>query len=396
MAKPSSPKPSVLQRARLSFSKSSRESSTPEGSIHALDPPRDNQPSSLLPDLKPDDVVIAVMGVTGVGKSSFIACLSETAVVGDGLKSCTAAISIHAAFLDGRKVYLIDTPGFDDTTRTDTSILIEIATWLKQSYDDKIQLAGVVYIHRISDSRVRGSGTQNIALFKEICGAEALPCVVLATSMWDLVPREKAEQRERDLISKEEFWGGLIRHGCRVARHDNGSASAAMIIRHILSQKWPEAFQIQNEMAEGTPLIMTKAGKVLGERLDKKTKENEDEAKRLKDEIERLKAMTAEAERKAQEERHNREQQEEKVRQEEQQRLAQEERKAQEEKANQKSGEELRRRAEQAEKRAEEAEKRAQAERLRRLEERAERAEKEAERLVKEKEDLKKGWCSVM
>lgn len=309
----------------------------------------------------------------------------------------TAAISIHATFLDGRKAYLIDTPGFDDTTRTDTSVLIEIATWLKKSYDDKIQLAGVVYIHRISDSRVRGSGTQNIALFKEICGAEALPCVVLATSMWDLVPREKAEQREQDLISKEEFWGGLIRHGCRVARHDNGSASAAMIIRHILSQKWPEAFQIQNEMAEGTPLIMTKAGKVLGERLDKKTKENEDETKRLKDEIERLKAMNAEAERKAQEEeRHNRERQEEKGNQEEPQRLAEEERRTQEENGNQKLEEALRR-AKEAEKRADEAEKREQAEKIKRLQERAERAEKEAKRLAKEKEELKGwGWCSVM
>ncbi len=39
---------------------------------------------------RPDDVVIAVMGVTGVGKSTFISHFSKTAVVGDGVKSCEA------------------------------------------------------------------------------------------------------------------------------------------------------------------------------------------------------------------------------------------------------------------------------------------------------------------
>ncbi|KAK1757755.1 hypothetical protein QBC47DRAFT_400088 [Echria macrotheca] len=72
------------------------------------------------------------MGVTGAGKSKFISHLSKTAVVGDDIKSCTTSISIHATFLDGLNIYLIDTPGFDDTTRPDTEILREIAVWLKK------------------------------------------------------------------------------------------------------------------------------------------------------------------------------------------------------------------------------------------------------------------------
>ena len=48
-----------------------------------------------------------------------------------GLESCTAEIQVADEFiLDGRMVTLIDTPGFDDTTRRDTEILKMIAFFL--------------------------------------------------------------------------------------------------------------------------------------------------------------------------------------------------------------------------------------------------------------------------
>lgn len=51
--------------------------------------------------------------------------------VGADLGSCTAEVQLADKFtLDGRQVVLIDTPGFDDTTRSDTDILRNIATFL--------------------------------------------------------------------------------------------------------------------------------------------------------------------------------------------------------------------------------------------------------------------------
>jgi hypothetical protein len=51
--------------------------------------------------------------------------------VGRGLQSCTSVVQAAAPFeLDGRRVLLIDTPGFDDTTRSDTDILKMIAHFL--------------------------------------------------------------------------------------------------------------------------------------------------------------------------------------------------------------------------------------------------------------------------
>ena len=47
------------------------------------------------------------------------------------VESCTAEVQLADEFtLDGRKVILIDTPGFDDTSKSDTDILKIIALFL--------------------------------------------------------------------------------------------------------------------------------------------------------------------------------------------------------------------------------------------------------------------------
>jgi putative ribosome biogenesis GTPase RsgA len=54
--------------------------------------------------------------------------------ISEGLESCTHAVDVARAFeLGGRQVVLIDTPGFDDTNRSDTEILDTIAAFLGTS-----------------------------------------------------------------------------------------------------------------------------------------------------------------------------------------------------------------------------------------------------------------------
>jgi hypothetical protein len=54
--------------------------------------------------------------------------------VGDDLESCTDAVEISPPFtLNNRTVYLIDTPGFDDTVKSDAGVLREIALCLAES-----------------------------------------------------------------------------------------------------------------------------------------------------------------------------------------------------------------------------------------------------------------------
>ena len=51
--------------------------------------------------------------------------------ISDGLESCTADVSeFEVKDPDGRDVVFVDTPGFDDTYKSDIEILTQIAEWL--------------------------------------------------------------------------------------------------------------------------------------------------------------------------------------------------------------------------------------------------------------------------
>jgi predicted GTPase len=72
------------------------------------------------------------MGATGSGKTTLINLASGSNLrVGRGLKSCTSTVQTSMPFeFDDRRVVLIDTPGFDDTNKSDTDILRMIAHYL--------------------------------------------------------------------------------------------------------------------------------------------------------------------------------------------------------------------------------------------------------------------------
>jgi predicted GTPase len=54
--------------------------------------------------------------------------------VGKSLESCTAEVKTSEVFtLNGQEVVLIDTPGFNDTNKTDTEILRLIARFLEST-----------------------------------------------------------------------------------------------------------------------------------------------------------------------------------------------------------------------------------------------------------------------
>lgn len=88
----------------------------------------------------------------------------------------------------GRVGYLIDTPGFDDTTRSDTDILKEIVDVLNRLYTQKIRL---IYLHRISDVRMQGSAVRNLDMLRSLCGEDAFPNIALESTMWQTLDDPK-------------------------------------------------------------------------------------------------------------------------------------------------------------------------------------------------------------
>lgn len=66
---------------------------------------------------------------TGSGKSSFINLVRGSNLrVGEDLESCTTEVQTSVVFeLDGKRTILVDTPGFDDTAKSDAEVLSVIA-----------------------------------------------------------------------------------------------------------------------------------------------------------------------------------------------------------------------------------------------------------------------------
>ena len=78
--------------------------------------------------------------------------------VGDGLLSCSREVQRSKPFdLNGRKVVMIDTPGFDDSTRSDTEILKTIATYLAETWVFKAAFR----ISNITDTKTGIVPTEN-------------------------------------------------------------------------------------------------------------------------------------------------------------------------------------------------------------------------------------------
>lgn len=221
-----------------------------------------------------DRDTVAIMGCTGSGKTTFVNLVSgSTLRVGDGLESCTTKVQISRPFeLNNRHVELIDTPGFDDTTKSDADILNMIATYLCDTYREGKKLAGVIYLHRISDFRFGGVATRNFKMFRELCGETTLKNVVIVTTMWSEVAAAKGAARETELATNTKFFKSAIDKQALLLRHDNTLSSAQRILSHIIHNQ-PLSLRIQEEVVtEGKDISQTAAGEELGRELAAQTR----------------------------------------------------------------------------------------------------------------------------
>ncbi|KIL67656.1 hypothetical protein M378DRAFT_159485 [Amanita muscaria Koide BX008] len=207
------------------------------------------------------------MGLTGTGKTSFVNVASGSSlVVGGDLQSSTSQIQLSSPFLlNDRNVTLIDTPGFDDTQRSDTEILNSIARHLASTYQTGTKLSGILYFHRISDFRMSGISTKNFRMFRELCGDNSLKNVVIVTNMWGEVAHQLGEAREAELASKDFFFKPVLAKGARMMRHNNTHQSAKEILQSVM-ENVPEAMRIQEELVDERKTISQTAAAAEAER----------------------------------------------------------------------------------------------------------------------------------
>ncbi|GLB39635.1 putative 50S ribosome-binding GTPase [Lyophyllum shimeji] len=242
-------------------------------------------------DPRSTDIVIPIMGPTGVGKSTFINTVvgEAVAVVGHNLKSQTAHLQ-HVVLSypkdRNRRIILVDTPGFDDTYVSDSEILRRIAVWLAKSYSANMKLAGVVYMHEISQTRMLGTSLKNLEMFQKLCGEEGLKNVILATTKWSEVPPEVGARREDQL--KDRHWKPMLELGSALRRFEDTQQSGWDIIEHILkngsTEAATDAVAIQQELVEIDKILPeTEAGQKLRYTLEELLESQRQTSAQLRD-----------------------------------------------------------------------------------------------------------------
>jgi hypothetical protein len=176
--------------------------------------------------------------------------------------------------IGGREVALVDTPGFDDTKRSDAEILEEIVSFLCAQYELGIPLKGIIYMHRITDNRMSGSALRYFDMFVRLCGEQNLENVVLLTTMWsELKDHGKGLEREREL--RRDFWSTMEKRGSTI-RQFNGSRSMAEAFVCRLMRKQDVVLHIQEELVDqGKRLDQTMAGQLMVPQIDNEIWESE-------------------------------------------------------------------------------------------------------------------------
>jgi hypothetical protein len=193
----------------------------------------------------------------------------------------------YCAGFDGHgKILMLDTPGFDDTARSDLDIVREILLGLEMIDLWGGTIVGVIYTQRISDARMSGSARRSLEILDAICGRHASANITFVTTMWDkLEPEESTLGDQRTEQLKRLFLGKFIERGAQIERHDGTKASAYGIMDRFLlrTRNTLEMLALQVEMLEGdVPLEQTGVGKVLRQDLQ----QQHDEFNAAKREIE--------------------------------------------------------------------------------------------------------------
>lgn len=235
---------------------------------------------SLFTNARKGDIIVPVMGPTGVGKSSFINSYlgeksKEKATVGHDLKSCTAELQPFFKDLPPdesgkpRRLVLVDTPGFDDTNEADSEILRRIAVWLASTYGTGTKCGGLIYLHDMTDARMRGTTLQNLHVFRKLCGKENLESVVFGTTKSGKLTPEAFARREKQL--SDVYWKEYKKQGAKVLKLLPSHESARELVETVLGRVRDDerVLRIQEELvdlAKGLPA--NQAGKELKDTLE--------------------------------------------------------------------------------------------------------------------------------
>lgn len=160
-------------------------------------------------------------------------------------------------------------------------VLKEIAFSLASLYKQGVKLAGLLYLHQITDRKMQSSTLKSLYMLKAVCGKSSFPNVVLVTMMWNVLEQSGVSfdlgvQRKKELWSNDNFWGLIEKGESHIVQHSGGLQSANSIVSLLVDKKSPMVLDIQRQMIdERKSLDETIAGKFVQKELFDARKKHE-------------------------------------------------------------------------------------------------------------------------
>ena len=183
---------------------------------------------------------------------------------------------------------LADTPGFNDTVRSDADVLHSIVTPLYDLQRKGHPVLGILYLHNISNTRLSGTALRMLKVLQQFCGQVNFHRVVFVTTMWEdanFTPHGGRAAYQRHQALQREFWDDMFAGNGGVVRHlRDHRESAGNILDYFFdvfcSLKKPDQerpLRVLDEMTHGRSVEQTSAYQCVHEeqRLLRKRKEQQ-------------------------------------------------------------------------------------------------------------------------
>ncbi|PUU72379.1 hypothetical protein B9Z19DRAFT_685111 [Tuber borchii] len=225
-------------------------------------------PSTIVPpiDNPKKEIIIAVMGPAGAGKSYFIremiAGISQSDIELCETSGWTKVRSFSFPY-GPTKITLFDTPDFRNAGTGDYEMLAEISDWMSSAYRQGTLLSGIIYLHNIHWLHENFWATEHLMMFQKLCGPSALQNVLLTTTQWSNANLAAEESRENTLRTSSH-WRELITGGAAVKRFMGTRESGLELIDQLI-KKEPKPLLIQHQMVDEDMILEeTDVGQCMG------------------------------------------------------------------------------------------------------------------------------------
>ncbi|KAK5211678.1 hypothetical protein LTR47_005400 [Exophiala xenobiotica] len=177
------------------------------------------------------DIVVAVMGATGAGKSTFIRRVTENDTVVIGFGSTQGARAVARQLL----------PRWPEDQR-----------------------------HIVPSQHIRpkdvGQRVAQPANVPEVVRRRVHEECRTGTTFWDVVGEDVGTSREAELLETDGFFKDMQDRGCEVVRISNDRDECLQLLARF-SAKQPSVMRIQKELFEGKPLTETAAASAVSQEL---------------------------------------------------------------------------------------------------------------------------------